>query len=193
MIMAIMKLRALPVILFYLLSDQQAFDSDIDRRAELVGREINTKRDRIRFTYEMLASLEEVRSTFYIRNPKVGRLFRIFCAGAPALYFSSQSVGPGLIIQQGFATIVLARKIGNNFWVNQQVTVGYNGRDMFPTIGDNVSIRAGAKVFGNITIGDNVIIGANAVVSRDVPSNCVVAGVPARIVKRNGIRVNEPL
>ena len=54
-------------------------------------------------------------------------------------------------------------------------------------------IRAGAKVYGNITIGDNVQIGANAVVMKDVPPNSTVVGVPGRVVKRNGKRVVEPL
>jgi serine O-acetyltransferase len=48
-----------------------------------------------------------------------------------------------------------------------------------PAIGDNVDIGAGAKVLGAIKVGNNVVIGANAVVIRDVPDNCVAAGVPA--------------
>lgn len=52
-----------------------------------------------------------------------------------------------------------------------------------PTIGDNVVVYAGAKIIGGVHIGNNVIIGANAVVTKDVPDNCVVAGVPARIIK----------
>jgi serine O-acetyltransferase len=62
-----------------------------------------------------------------------------------------------------------------------------------PIIGNNVYIGAGAKILGSITIGDNVIIGANAVVTRNVPPNCTVAGVPARIIKRDGVRVKESL
>lgn len=52
-----------------------------------------------------------------------------------------------------------------------------------PTIGNNVTIYAGAKVFGKITIGDDVVIGANAVVTKDIPSHSMVAGVPAKIIK----------
>lgn len=52
-----------------------------------------------------------------------------------------------------------------------------------PTIGNNVTIFAGAKVFGKITIGDDVVIGANAVVTKDIPSHSMVAGVPAKIIK----------
>lgn len=79
--------------------------------------------------------------------------------------------------------------MGHNCQVFQQVTIGNEGG--IPSIGDNVKICAGAKVIGPITIGDDVIIGANAVVTHDVPSHSVVAGVPARIIKcRNSM--DEP-
>lgn len=52
-----------------------------------------------------------------------------------------------------------------------------------PIIGNNVHISAGAVIIGPIKIGNNVIIGANAVVNKDVLNNCIVAGVPAKIIK----------
>lgn len=60
-------------------------------------------------------------------------------------------------------------------------------------IGDNVNILPEAKVIGKINIGNNVTIGANAVVNKDVPEKCTVAGVPAYIVRRNGVRTTENL
>jgi serine O-acetyltransferase len=54
-----------------------------------------------------------------------------------------------------------------------------------PTIGDNVFIGAGAYLFGPIKVGDNVRIGASSVVTHDVPSNSVVAGIPARLIEEN--------
>lgn len=51
-------------------------------------------------------------------------------------------------------------------------------------IGNNVWIGDKATILGGVTIGDNVIIGANSVVTHDVPSNCVAAGNPAKIIKR---------
>ena len=87
-----------------------------------------------------------------------------------------------MYIQHGFATIVTAKSIGSNVWINQQVTIGHKG-DASPIIGNNVRISCGAKVLGGVKIGNNVIIGANAVVVSDVPDNCVVAGVPAKIIK----------
>lgn len=50
------------------------------------------------------------------------------------------------------------------------------------TIGNNVYIGYGVTIFGNVNIGDNVIIGANSVVTKDIPSNCVCAGIPAKII-----------
>lgn len=65
------------------------------------------------------------------------------------------------------------------------MTIGYNGQGDPPVIGDNVMITCGAKVLGQIHVGNHVTIGANAVVIRDVPDNCVVGGVPAKILKQN--------
>ena len=60
-----------------------------------------------------------------------------------------------------------------------------------PTIGNNVMIGAGAKVLGPFTVGDGSKIAANAVVLSEVPPNSTCVGVPARVVKRNGISVND--
>src|SRR5258708_25971434 len=106
---------------------------------------------------------------------------------------SSDSIVSGLFIQHGFATIIMAKSIGKNCWINQQVTIGYADRASAPIIGDGVTINAGAMVLGNITVGDNVTIGANAVVIKNVPSNCTVVGVPAYIIRKDGIPVRERL
>jgi len=106
------------------------------------------------------------------------------------LGFGMPSIGPGFFIQHGFVTAIGAEKIGENCWVNPGVTIGYKNEKGIPTIGNNVYIGAGAKILGPLTIGDNVIVGANAVVTKSVPSNCTVAGIPARIIKRDGQRVN---
>ncbi|MGG5339133.1 serine O-acetyltransferase [Enterococcus pernyi] len=72
--------------------------------------------------------------------------------------------------------------IGENARIFQQVTIGQqNGRA--PYIGKNVEIGSGAKIIGQVTIGNNVKIGANSVVITDIPDNCFVAGVPAKIKK----------
>ena len=123
----------------------------------------------------------------------LGEVFRRIYRPLLTLLIYTREIGPGLFIQHGICTIIAARKIGSNVWVNQQVTIGYTNDTDCPTLGDNVTVGAGAKVLGDITIGDNVKIGANAVVVKNVPPDCVVVGVPARIVRRNGKRVDELL
>lgn len=98
------------------------------------------------------------------------------------LYLEAGEIGGGLYIHHGFATIVAADRIGENFWVNQQVTIGHKS-DGCPTIGDNVMVTSGAKILGKITVGNNVVVGANAVVVKDVQDNCVMGGIPAKVIK----------
>ena len=62
--------------------------------------------------------------------------------------------------------------------------------DNVPTIGDNVEMTVGAKIIGKVSIGNNVVIAPNSVVVKDVPDNCVVSGVPAKIIKKDGIKVS---
>ncbi|PPT08145.1 Serine acetyltransferase [Geitlerinema sp. FC II] len=148
----------------------------------------------------LLAKHPEFRNLFYHRIFQSNLLSRIVLAllkivyrPCPYLFIDNSSkIGSGLFLQHGFSTIIMA-DMGENCWVNQQVTIGYKDRSGRPSIGNNVRITAGAKVLGNIKVGDNVVVGANAVVVKNVPANCVVVGVPAYIVKRDGVKVNEPL
>lgn len=135
----------------------------------------------------------EFRNLFYYRLGWFSRMLYLLCRPVSTLYIRTKTIGPGLFIQHGFATIISAEKIGRNCWINQQVTIGYSNDTDCPVIGDNVTISAGAKIMGKIKIGNNSIIGANAVVVKDVPDNCVVVGVPAYIVRRNGEKVKEHL
>lgn len=66
---------------------------------------------------------------------------------------------------------------------NSGVLLGDNGENALPTIGDYVAFGPGSKAFGRITIGNNVFVAANSVVTKDVPENSIVGGVPAKLIK----------
>ncbi len=87
----------------------------------------------------------------------------------------------------GIAVVIHSRAVvGENCLIGQGVTIGgKSGWYEVPVIGNNVIINAGAKIIGPVRIGNNVEIGASTVVVKDVPSNCVVAGIPARILRSN--------
>lgn len=105
-------------------------------------------------------------------------------------YIVTREIGGGFRPFHAFSTIVFANKIGRNFCVFQNVTIGFNnGKN--PIIGDNVTVYAGASVYGGVRIGDNVIIGAGSVVSKDVPSNMMVAGNLAVPIKKYNTHTNE--
>jgi serine O-acetyltransferase len=95
-------------------------------------------------------------------------------------------IGPGLYIGH-FGEICIGgpTKIGKFCNLSQGNTIGVAGRGDkrgIPELGDFVYVAPGAKVIGKIKIGDYVAIGANAVVTKDVPDNAVVAGVPAKVI-----------
>lgn len=101
-------------------------------------------------------------------------------------------IGPGFRIAHivGGGIIINCRSIGSCCSVNAGVIIGNNGgQGKIATIGNNVSVSIGAKIIGDVKIGDNVVVAPNSVVVKDIPDNCVVSGVPAKIIKRNGLKV----
>jgi serine O-acetyltransferase len=105
-------------------------------------------------------------------------------------------IGPGLFIDHGMGVVIgETAKIGADVTLYHGVTLGGTSLEhgkRHPTIGDCVTIGAGAKVLGPITIGDCSRIGANAVVIKPVPADSVVVGVPGEIVARSGGRERRP-
>lgn len=97
------------------------------------------------------------------------------------------SCGYGLRIPHlfgGGGVILNIDQAGNYCGFNSGVLVGNkNSEANRPTLGNHVSFGPGAKAFGKITIGNNVIVAPNAVVVKDVPDNCIVGGVPAKVIK----------
>lgn len=95
-----------------------------------------------------------------------------------------------------FSCIIIngATKIGRNCTIFHGVTTALKigGQNAgVPSIGDNCVLGPGCKILGNVTIGDNVFVGANAVVTHNIESNSVVAGIPAKVIGMNGCESTE--
>jgi len=100
-----------------------------------------------------------------------------------SLYINTEKIGKGLFIQHGFSTIIAADSVGENCWINQQVTIGYE-QNRYPVIGNHVRICCGSIIIGDVHIGDNAIIAAGSVVTKDVPANEIWGGTPAKFIKK---------
>ena len=104
-------------------------------------------------------------------------------------------IGKGLMIDHGMGVVIgETAEIGDNCTIYQGVTLGGTGKDVgkrHPTLGNNVMVGAGAKVLGPFNIGDNTKIAANAVVLKEIPEESTAVGIPAKVVKREGIKVDD--
>lgn len=120
------------------------------------------------------------------RNPLMYAITRLFFKPLESCYINMppEKIGGGFSFQHGFSTIVAAKEIGERCCVYQQVTIGYNGEEA-PIIEDDVTIMTGAIVIGGITVKTGAKVGAGAVVTKDVPKQATVAGVPARVLSAN--------
>ena len=102
-------------------------------------------------------------------------------------------IGPGLFIDHGMGVVIgETTEIGENVLLYQEVTLGGTGKEKgkrHPTLGNNVTVGAGAKILGAIKVGDNSIIGANSVILKNVPDNSISVGVPGRVTKKKVIRM----
>ena len=105
------------------------------------------------------------------------------------------TIGRRLVIDHGTGIVIgETTEIGDDVLIYQGVTLGGTGKDTgkrHPTIGNNVMISAGAKVLGPFKIGDNSRVAAGAVVLEEVPPNSTVVGIPARVVRQDGKKVEQ--
>ena len=137
------------------------------------------------------------------RLQKEGRFFAARAVSQLSRHFTGieihpgATIGKGLFIDHGMGVVIgETAEIGDNCTIYQGVTLGGTGKDVgkrHPTLGDNVMVGAGAKVLGPVKIGSNSKIAANAVVLREVPENSTAVGIPAKVVRRDGVKVKDDL
>ena len=173
-------IRCLPHLLIYAIHpNRNIIQYEIDRWLNINKKNYNRA---VGLIY-LLQTYPEYRNLFYYRIGGIRRLFSFLCPPMSTLYLRAEKIGKGLFIQHGFASTIGAKSMGEDCWVNQQITIGYKKYEDAPVIGNNVTVYAGAIILGSITIGDNATVGANAVVVKDVPPNATVVGVPAYEIK----------
>ena len=105
------------------------------------------------------------------------------------------TIGRGLFIDHGMGVVIgETTVIGDDCTIYQGVTLGGTGKDTgkrHPTLGNNIMIGAGAKVLGPLSIGDYSKVAAGAVVLSNIPEHSTAVGVPAKVVRQRGARVDE--
>lgn len=185
-------IRTAPVYFGYLLSAQRKeIKMDLDRWRDVTSDRCTPEKNDFTLMNRLLMSQKAFRNLLQMRLKKppftlksclFWALARILWPPLDSLYISTYNIGGGLFIQHGFSTVIDAERIGENCWINQQVTIGYSGSE-HPVLEDWVTVHAGAKVIGGVTMHRNSTAAANAAVVKDVPENAVVGGVPAKIIK----------
>lgn len=105
------------------------------------------------------------------------------------------TIGQGLFIDHGMGVVIgETAEVGDNVTLYQGVTLGGTGKEKgkrHPTIGNNVFIGSGAKILGSIKVGDNVKIGAGSVVTKPVPNDSTVVGIPGQVVVHRGVPIKK--
>src|SRR5262245_53948472 len=145
------QIRAVPHAL--LLRTSPAHDTikkDIVRWLQEWRHEEKTKQPRWQALMFLVREYPEFRNLLYYRVEMAPHLLsrlllaiaRCFLKPIDTLFFYTPSIKPGLFIEHGFSTVIAANSIGQNCWINQQVTIGYSNKTDCPTIGDNVRVAA---------------------------------------------------
>ena len=181
---------------------------NIRKAAELVKYDVKAIRDRdpaaksdleVLLLYPGMHALLAHRAAHFLHNRKcylsartISQVSRFFTG---IEIHPGATIGKGLVIDHGMGVVIgETAEIGDNCTLYQGVTLGGTGKDVgkrHPTLGDNVLVGAGAKVLGPFKIGNNSKIAANAVVLDEIPDNCTAVGIPAKLVRREGVRVED--
>lgn len=176
----LLSIFAIPHYIMYLKSASRSLiDSDID--------EMNKRLKKNKGLLYYLIAWKEYRNLFYYRIKYRSGILTIILPKYERFIIAAKDIGAyAFVLNHPYGTIINADSIGDHFTCCQLTTIGnknHGQNNKVPTIGNNVSIGAGAIIIGGIHVGDNVVIGAGSVVVKDIPNNVVVAGNPARIIK----------
>ena len=176
---------------------QQVLLTDIE--ATFDGDPAAANREEIVFAYPGLFAIfvYRIAHELYLRQvPMIPRIMTEYAHSRTGIdIHPGAQIGPWFFIDHGTGVVIgETTVIGDDVMIYQGVTLGGTGKDTgkrHPTIGNNVMIGAGAKVLGPFKVGDNSNIAAGAVVLDEIPPDCTAVGVPAHIVRRNGVRVDD--
>ena len=170
----------IPHFLCYALMDRKDVNADLDRWKS----KTYYKLPRILLLLYKLHNDAYFRVIFYHRiGPVLKFIISWYRPGASTFRIRpSSKIGGGMYAPHCCATELNATRIGINFTVLQCTTIGKKAEGI-PTIGDNVELGANVNIIGRVTIGDNTTVGAGSVVTKDVPPNTVVVGVPAKVIR----------
>jgi len=165
--------------------DNEVIQQDINQTLEVRGSKMKSRTLEKKFQHLMIYYPEFALIFFWRIKERRNRLKTLFSRDFHCKIFESTKIGGGMMCYHPFATVINAKSIGKNFQFRNGLTIGNkrNDNSLIPSIGNNVTVGVNVVIIGEINIGDNVIIGAGSVVVKDVPSNCVVAGNPAKIIK----------
>lgn len=184
--------RFIPADIIYLTSREKAIiDADLERNLD----ETPYHRTCIGALNFCLLFEKPFRNVFYYRMKHsliLRNISRVLLKPLDTIEINGE-IDEGFRIYHNYA-VIHPQKAGRNLTVGHGVTIGKgspkSSDDGFlnPIIGHNVTIMTNAIVFGGIKIGNDTTIGAGAVITKDVPDNCVVVGNPAYIIRNNGKR-----
>lgn len=157
---------------------------DIDVTISVRGCNVMPNTPKKRFEHLMIY-YPEYAFLFFWRIKRKPWYYYQFAKDFHSKIFKSTPIDGGMLCYHPFGTVINAKSIGKNFQFRNGLTIGNKGNDnsLLPTIGHHVTVGAQVVIIGDITIGDHVTIGAGSVVVKNVPSNVVIAGNPAKIIR----------
>ena len=158
---------------------------DVEQTVNVRGCTVNPETTEKKFHHLMLYYPEYAHIFFWRINGRYHPWKSYFTRDFGCKIFGRTKIEGGLMCYHPFATVINAKSIGKNFQFRNSLTIGNknNNNKLVPVIGNNVIVGANVVIIGEITIGNNVVIGAGSVVVKDVPSNTIIGGNPAKIIR----------